>query len=637
MPVQTLPLTRLPTQRRHPRAAMIRAMPGLRRTMHRLTLLALMLASSHAGLSHSADAAPQALPATPDAAPDTTAAPREGAYRYRISVDAPSPIRPLIESNVGLVRWQDFADMTGPLFDRLARDAIGEAKDAAAALGWFSAHAEVTVDNHQQPAIVTLAVTTGEPTRVRTVDVHVVGPAATDVPTGADAIARLRGDWRLPAGEVFSQARWTQAKSASVLALAASGYAAARIDNSEAAIDPDALAADLRVTLGSGPLFHFGDMRIRGLERYPPDLVLNFSTIRKGDPYDGQTLDQLVRRLNATGYFASVQATIDADPANAADAPVTIAVIEAPPRRIDAGIGYSTDTRFRANVNYRDADVDGHARQFVVDARLEEKLSSLSLRLTAPPSAAGWIDSVRAEVQRTDIENLVTQTAVAGVRRQGIDERNNWDFGAAYYFDEQSPQGAENVSSHALYIDAVRTWRRTDDLIAPTHGYNVALQTGAGIPGASTRGFGRVIGQFAAWLPLSRDYSVSVRADAGAVIASSRDGVPSALLFRTGGDTTVRGYAFESLGVKNGDATVPGRYYAVASGEVTKWISDTIGIATFVDAGNAVDELRDLRHLALGYGVGARLRTPIGPFRLDLAYGQDTHQVRVHFSVGLAF
>jgi translocation and assembly module TamA len=41
--------------------------------------------------------------------------------------------------------------------------------------------------------------------------------------------------------------------------------------------------------------------------------------------------------------------------------------------------------------------------------------------------------------------------------------------------------------------------------------------------------------------------------------------------------------------------------------------------------------------VAVGYGIGARVRTPIGPFRLDLAYGQESRQVRVHFSVGIAF
>ncbi len=122
----------------------------------------------------------------------------------------------------------------------------------------------------------------------------------------------------------------------------------------------------------------------------------------------------------------------------------------------------------------------------------------------------------------------------------------------------------------------------------------------------------------------------------GAVIADSRVGVPSVFLFRTGGDTTVRGYAFESLGVQQGDAVVGGRYYAVASIEAIHWINENIGLAAFVDAGNAVDNLDDF-DVAVGYGVGGRLRTPIGPFRLDVAYGQKTSQVRLHFSVGLTF
>ena len=58
----------------------------------------------------------------------------------------------------------------------------------------------------------------------------------------------------------------------------------------------------------------------------------------------------------------------------------------------------------------------------------------------------------------------------------------------------------------------------------------------------------------------------------GAVLADSRDGIPSNFLFRTGGDTTVRGYAFDSLGVPLGQAIVGGRYYTAGSVEVTRWI-----------------------------------------------------------------
>jgi translocation and assembly module TamA len=217
-----------------------------------------------------------------------------------------------------------------------------------------------------------------------------------------------------------------------------------------------------------------------------------------------------------------------------------------------------------------------------------------------------------------------------------LDERNQWQYGAAYYDDRQQPSGLPPESSHALYVDAERAWRRVDDLAAPTQGYIVLAQFGVGVPGASTRAFERVIVRSSFWQPLGRLWSLFARAEAGAVISPDRTSVPSELLFRTGGDTTVRGYAFESLGLDVGSAVLPVRYYTVASVEATRWINDTVGIATFVDAGNAFDELSDAS-LALGYGVGARVRTPIGPFRLDLAYGQKSHQVRLHFSVGLAF
>ena len=161
-------------------------------------------------------------------------------------------------------------------------------------------------------------------------------------------------------------------------------------------------------------------------------------------------------------------------------------------------------------------------------------------------------------------------------------------------------------------------------------------QVGAGIPGASTRGFGRTVVRSAFFHPLSTRWSFSARAEGGAVFAGSRTDIPSALLFRTGGDTTVRGYAFESLGLKSGDAVLPVRYYYATSVEVTRWIGDAWGIAAFVDAGNAFDDASDARP-AFGYGIGARVRTPIGPFRLDLAYGQESQQVRLHFSVGVAF
>lgn len=525
--------------------------------------------------------------------------------------------------------------MTPELFDQLAREAVVEARDASATEGYFSAAIDITVDRSTEPAAVTLSVVEGEPTRVASVDIGVTGPA-TDDPAGAAAITDIRTQWLLPQGAIFRQTLWDSAKSRAVATLTASPFASAHLDSTQASIDPELRTADLKVDIDSGPPFHFGAIEVTGLDLYTPELVRNFSTLERGEPYSLQALQDYVRRLNSTGYFASVQAAIDPDPATAADATVKIGVIEAPPKRFEAGIGYSTDTEYRVTATYHDVNLDGHGLRFSAEARYESLAQLGSLQLVRPPDEHGWSDSALARLERTDLNDLITKTATVAVRRTSIEERVQWQFGLAGIYDQQFPLGAESETSHALYVDAERAWRRTDDLLSPTRGWMAVVALGGGIPGVSSRGFGRVVAHAQGWLPLEHSNELTARIEGGAVIAGSRIGVPSTLLFRTGGETTVRGYKFDSLGVQDGQATVPGRYYAAGSVEVTHWITDLWGIAAFVDGGNAVDSLNSFR-LALGYGIGARVRTPIGPFRFDLAYGQDSRQVRVQFSVGISF
>lgn len=574
---------------------------------------------------------------TPEPAPagDPEARSVDATIRYRVDVVAPADVAGSLRSAVDLIRWQDYEEMTEDLFERLARDAVPQAKEAAATQGYFSAEVDVRVDRKQKPVRVEIVVTPGRATTVRGVAIEVTGPA-TDTPEGRAAITSLRDEWLLPKGETWRQETWTSAKRLAVGTLAASPYAAARIAASEARIDPPVYSADLSLTLDSGPAFRIGRIDIQGLQRYSPDLVRNFANVKPGDLYSERSLDDYVRRLLASNYFASVQAAIDPDVAQADNATVTLSIIEAPTRRFEFGAGYSTDTQYRVSASYSDVNVDDKGLQMWASARIESKIQQADLRFVRPPTPSGWIDTYGTGVQRTDIENLITRTAAVTARRRAIDEWRTPAFGIGFFANDQTPEGAPTVESHALYVDAEYTWRNVDDLLEPTRGWMANVQVGYGIPGASTEQFGRTIGRVVGWWPFTRSDQLVARFDIGAVIAQSRVGIPSNFLFRTGGDTTVRGYAFESLGVQEGAAVVGGRYYAVGSVEFVHWINRTWGVAAFVDAGNATDKISDLDP-AFGYGIGARLRTPIGPFRLDLAYGERDASVRVHFSVGLTF
>ena len=314
----------------------------------------------------------------------------DDAIRYRVEVVAPAAIAATFAGAIDLIRWQDYEDMTEDLFDRLARDAVPQAKEAAATQGYFSANVEITVDRSTQPVTVTLAVTPQLPTRIASVHIDVAGPA-NDAPEGQAAIAKLRDEWLLPKGDIFRQEAWTAAKNLAVATLAASPYAAAKLTSSEARIDPPAHSADLDVSIASGPPFRVGDVAVQGLKKYTPDLVQQFATVHTGDLYSERVLDDYARRLLASGYFASVQASIDPDPAQADDAKVTLSIIEAPAKRLEFGAGYSTDTQYQVSASYSDVNIDDHGLQFFTSARIETQGPATRCALRAA-AGAGRLD-----------------------------------------------------------------------------------------------------------------------------------------------------------------------------------------------------------------------------------------------------
>jgi translocation and assembly module TamA len=558
------------------------------------------------------------------------------APRYRVEISAPSELKSALERSLALSRWQSYEDLTPELLADLIAEAKAQAREIVEAHGYFSAIIDTELDAATVPPTVKLRVEPGPPTRIAAVTIELTGSVTAEGDRGARVIQMLKAEWRLKEGTPFVQAAWVQAKAAAVRTLSEQRYAAARIAASEALIDPETASARLSLTLDSGPPFNFGALKITGLAKYHEDIVRNLATFTQGEPYSAEKLDNFVRRLNGTGYFASAQVAIETDPAQADAATVNVRVIEGPNKKLTTGVGFSTDTLYRAQLTYGDVNFDGNGLRFDADLRAEAKILNATFRFTLPPRNPDYTDSIPTSVQHTDIEGLQTNDFMLGWRRQTSDPRKQTVYSTAYYDSQQNPANAASTRAHALYLEIARTWRTVDDLLVPTSGHVLNVQLGGGPPGVSTAGFGRGIGQFSWWLPLGSVTQLQLRAEGGGVFAHSRHDVPGTLLFRTGGDTTVRGYAFLSLGPREGDATVGGRYYAIGSAEVTRWIAPAWGIAAFVDAGNAADEPRDLRPV-YGYGVGARVRTPIGPFRLDIAYGHETKQVRMHLSVGLTF
>lgn len=578
----------------------------------------------------SADA-PAPIQDAPITIPDAPAT-----IHFRVVIEAPRRYRQMLENGLDIFRWQGAQRVTMPLLERLVGEARKDAAEALAADGYFDAKVDSTIDSSQEEErLVRITVEPGPRTRVRGIDLRFHGTAVND-PEGRKRFEVVRQTWALPAREPFRQSQWDAAKQGALARLARGRYAAASITHSEARIDPAQRAADLTLELDSGPTFFAGPMVLSGMKRYPASIVENLNPVRVDEPYDAIQLDLFQRRLLETGYFNAVHFTVDPDPAQAASAPLRVNVIEAASQRIDTGVEFSTDTGFGLWVDYTNVDIFDRAWRLRPRFNLNEKEQQINVALDTPPRPGGIWSTYATRLQHRDIQGQATTEAMVGYARNWGLESTPSQITLSGHIENQKISGSTTENNYAVFVGYRRTFRTTDDIISPRRGVLGTAEIGMSVPGASSQEFIRARAKVNWLIPLGMRADLLVRGEAGVVLASSRNGVVSSFLFRTGGDQSIRGYEFESIGVSQGDATVGGRYLALASVEYTHWVTQTLGAAVFVDAGDAFDQ-RSAFDVAVGVGVGVRWRSPIGPFRADVAYGERTDQIRVHFSVGYSF
>ena len=137
--------------------------------------------------------------------------------------------------------------------------------------------------------------------------------------------------------------------------------------------------------------------------------------------------------------------------------------------------------------------------------------------------------------------------------------------------------------------------------------------------------------------------------------------LPLSERFFAGGDTTVRGYALDRLGApsRTPGGTIDqdgfpqgGNAMIIVNTELRLRLTGTLGLVTFLDAGNVYAEVQrlSLRRLRSGAGFGIRYSSPVGPIRVDLGFklgeryffGDETSRTQepltaLHISIGQAF
>jgi translocation and assembly module TamA len=504
-------------------------------------------------------------------------------------------------------------------------------RQALEAFGYYEPKIESQLDRVRDCWHVTFTIELGEPVRIRGLDVQLTGEAATDAEfVAARTAAALENGGVLRHGAYETlKTRWSDLARER-------GYRDAKFVENRIDVYPDRHAADIVLKFESGGRYAFGAIDFRQDVLMEP-LVRSYLPFHSGEPYDARKLTELYVALADSGYFRSIDVRSLDPNAETRTIPIEIALTPGARLQISYGVGFSTDTgpRFRFTRNNRRFNDDGH--QFGVTAQLSPVISEVTANYRFPIAAsrAEWLN-LDTGVKREDTDTSNSKSLEFGVRR--VRERvNDWTRTQLLMLQVEDFVVADERGRSKLLMPGIDWTRlRADNPLRPHAGSKLQLDVrGATDAVFSDTTFMQVSAE-GKWIwSLSHGARVLVRGRLGATVKDSLAELPPSVRFFAGGDASVRGYDYKSLGPV--DATgqvIGGSALAEGSFEFEQPLRGRWSVAWFVDAGNAFEGSHiDAKTSA---GLGGRWQSPLGPIRIDLAHPFDdaTTRWRIHISLG---
>lgn len=547
---------------------------------------------------------------------------------------------------------------------RLRRRAWDAAQAALQTQGYFAAKVTLDVSEGAPDGgeFWEITIDPGVRTRVRQLGLSFQGGLAGAAYAGRrDA---LKDGWLLKPGMPFINDDWHTAKSDLLDAVVLRDFYFARLHPTRAVVDPQTAQADLDVTVDSGPPVQLGELQVLGLKRVPESLIRRYVRYQPGDPYDQIQLEDWQQALQSTTFFRGAFVTLDdqavpaadqADAGNGAAAPaarqdvnhpvslpVRVQVTEAPARYFTGSLGADSDHGVRVEGLYRQNVVYGLPVWIETGAGVDQKRQRAFFDVHLPPTQAGYKNSFGLLYDHSDIEGLETSRAGMGwkltqQRKAAGDSRVEYEtaWAALVAYDKTRISGAYRYEVPSW--TATWQWLRRDvnAKYDPREGNLIEFGLGVGTTLDDGQPFYRSSLRAQQWWSLSDRDVLTLRGEIGKVWADTLR-LPQDFSWRTGGSRSIRGYRYQSIGLERGDAVIGAPALGVVSLEYTHYFTDLLGANVFVDGGDAAPSFGQF-DWHLGYGAGLAVRTPAGPFNVDLAWAQKDRRLRLQFSLGIAF
>ncbi len=446
------------------------------------------------------------------------------------------------------------------------------------------------------------------------------------------------------------------------------GYLSSQI-RSESLYNDSTQKVDLNYFITENELTYVGKVRIQGNTKTKDIVIRRELRAYPGESFSGAKLKRSKERLYNLGYFEDVR--FDTEPGalpNTRDLVVTVK--ETKTGEFSFGGGYSSVDALIGFVQLKQKNFDWQNWQTFTGAGQDMNLrvefgstrKNYELSFTEPwvfgyPYSFGF-DLYQREYDKDGNTGYYYDLRKTGGQLRLGKEFNEYDKGLlSYRLEEVEISNIPDDASQALRDEAgtnttgtialTLTHDERDNIFNPTKGF---LLTGTGeLAGmGGNRDFWRLYGTGSTYVKHFEELVLEIKGRIGfADSYGDTAEVPIYERYFSGGGNTIRGYRERRIGPRdpgNQDPVGGDSYWIVNLEETFPIVPDLVKSAVFFDMGNVSEDTWDIGKggVYCGVGAGVRVKTPIGPVKLDMGYplkdieGEEK-ELRFYFSVSQGF
>ena len=514
---------------------------------------------------------------------------------------------------------------------RLHRQAKEDIRSALAPFGYYNPVITSKLKKIGETYDAEYTIDKGPPVIVTDVELDLAAPGVNNA-----KLVQGMADFPVKKGDILNQELYEQGKKKLVYLAIGEGFLDAGFTERVLRINTQTNSAEVHLLFDSGRQYVFG--RTSSTQNIlDQDLLDRYLPFKPGDPYNPAKLFELQSILYRTDYFSRVE--VQGQTRRATDFRVPVDIKLTAPEHLNKyslGLGYATDTGIKGKVDWSNRLFNSQGHKISSSLQLSQLENAVSLRYEIPRSNPRYNKLVNSLVyQNKQWDDTNTQLFTASVIHEYAGPRYSLG-GGLEFRDEVYDIGSTSGDSTLLVPSLNAGMVLADDILYTKNGLQTSVIFIGGVDGliSDVNFLEATINGKAIITPI-KDWRVIGRGSLGATLVDSIDALPPSLRFYTGGDTTVRGYSYKSIGPEDSSGTViGGRYLVVGSIELERVVARNWSLASFWDVGTATDDLS--LDFSQGVGAGIRFRLPFGQIRLDLASAitEDGNPLHVHLTVG---